>query len=58
MTMNVLTASVSGEDISDPASDRKIAKVMGLKPNNLIVSHVGLNIYNFRKNREHKLHDL
>jgi hypothetical protein len=26
--------------------------------NNLIVSHVGLNIYNFRKNREHKLHDL
>ena len=35
MTMNVLTASVSGEDISDPASDRKIAKVMGLKPRRL-----------------------
>ena len=35
MTMNVLTASVSGEDISDPASDRKIAKVLGLKPRRL-----------------------
>jgi hypothetical protein len=33
--MNVLTASVSGEDISDPASDRKIAKVLGLKPRRL-----------------------
>jgi hypothetical protein len=32
MTMNVLTASVSGEDISDPASDRNIAKILGLKP--------------------------
>jgi hypothetical protein len=35
MTMNVLTASVSGEDISDPASDRKIAKALGLKPRRL-----------------------
>lgn len=35
MTMNVLTASVSGEDISDPASDRKIAKVLGLEPRRL-----------------------
>ena len=35
MTMNVLTASVSGEDISDTASDRKIAKVLGLKPRRL-----------------------
>jgi hypothetical protein len=33
--MNVLTASVSGEDISDPASDSKIAKVLGLKPRRL-----------------------
>jgi hypothetical protein len=36
MTMNVLTASVSGEDISDPASDSKIAKVLGLKPRRVI----------------------
>jgi hypothetical protein len=35
MTMNVLTASVSGEDISDPASDRNIAKILGLKPRRL-----------------------
>ena len=33
--MNVLTASVSGEDISDPASDRNIAKILGLKPRRL-----------------------
>ena len=35
MTMNVLTASVSGEDISDPASDRKIAKILRLEPRRL-----------------------
>ena len=35
--MNVLSASVSGEDISDPDSERKIAKVLALKKRRLFV---------------------
>jgi hypothetical protein len=50
MTMNVLTASVSGEDISDPASDSKIAKVLGLKPRRLFggKTNKNTNIENVR----------
>ena len=35
MTMNILTASVSGEEINDSLKDRVIAKKIGLKPRRL-----------------------
>lgn len=35
MTMNILSASVSGESVNDPKADRNIAKKLGLKPRRL-----------------------